>query len=79
MRQVASAAGLRYTDIDDKRVVAQRPHGGQTNGAVNVARPSIIPAALGNEPMPRRVCGQLVMYAIRRVGVTHDDGAVAVQ
>jgi hypothetical protein len=29
--------------------------------------------------MPRRVCGQLVMYAIRRLGVTHDDGAVAVQ
>jgi len=28
--------GFRHADIDDKGIVAQRPHGGQTNSAVNI-------------------------------------------
>ena len=45
--------GFRYTDIDDKRIVAQRTYSNQPTFAVDIIRQAIGSTTLGNKPMPR--------------------------
>src|ERR1035437_1520238 len=70
--------GFRYTDIDHNWIVAQRPHSNQPTFAIEIARRLILATTLQHELVPRRRCWHLIVYAILRVRVTHDDGAVAV-
>src|ERR1035441_5947971 len=70
--------GFRCTYIDHKGIVAQRTHGNQTMFAIEIARRLILATTLQHELVPRRRCWHLIVHAILRVRVTHDDGAVAV-
>src|SRR5665647_1647194 len=66
-------SGFRYSDINDKRIVAQRAHSNQTSFAIEIAWRAILPTTLRNKSMPRRPCGHFVTSAICRVGVARDN------
>src|SRR5665647_1251709 len=70
---------FRYTDIDDKGIVAQRTNSHQTSFTIENSWRSKGPTTLQNKPIPWRPCRQFLASANYRIRVARYDGAVAAQ
>src|ERR1035437_3639870 len=71
--------GFQYTDIDDKGIVAQRPHSHQTSFTIDKTWRSEDSTTLRNNPIPRRYCRYFLASANYQIREAHDDSAIAVQ